>query len=89
MVDKTPIVANNCWMADCSELLKTANTAVEEAYQKGFIRGVERAGVRSKQCKHMKHDSFDELCPHCGMILRQYEGLKICYCKFCGGKIER
>lgn len=29
------------------------------------------------------------ICPHCGRGLRHYEGLRICYCKFCGGKIER
>ena len=39
--------------------------------------------------KKMEYDSFDELCPHCGRILRGYEGLKECFCKFCGGKILR
>lgn len=39
--------------------------------------------------KKMKYDSFDELCPHCGRILRGYKGLKECFCKFCGGKILR
>ena len=29
------------------------------------------------------------ICPHCNRELRHYEGLRVCYCKFCGGKISR
>lgn len=31
----------------------------------------------------------EEECPYCHNVLRDYEGLRICYCKFCGGKILR
>ena len=30
-----------------------------------------------------------EVCPHCGRKLTDYQGLKECYCKFCGGAIWR
>lgn len=39
--------------------------------------------------KKMLYSRNESLCPHCRQILRYYEGLRICYCKFCGGKIRR
>lgn len=31
----------------------------------------------------------DMQCPECNKRLRAYEGMKICYCKFCGQALER
>lgn len=31
----------------------------------------------------------DMQCPECNNRLRAYEGMKICYCKFCGQALER
>ena len=39
--------------------------------------------------KKMLHSQGEEFCPHCEKLLRYYEGLRVCYCKYCGGKIER
>lgn len=41
------------------------------------------------RAKKMVFRDGDERCPHCGAILRNYEGLAKCYCKFCGGVILR
>jgi len=39
--------------------------------------------------KEMRFWGEGELCPHCGRRLIGYEGLRTCYCKFCGGEILR
>ena len=30
-----------------------------------------------------------EICPHCGMVLTGYRGIREGFCKFCGAKIVR
>ena len=44
---------------------------------------------RKSDSRRMKMIRGEEICPYCGMKLRNYEGLRECYCKFCGGEIER
>lgn len=62
----------------------------DKVYGNAYIDELKRIRLIQKcKPKKMKHDVSDDLCPHCGMILRGYEGLKTCYCKFCGGEIER
>ena len=42
-----------------------------------------------QQKKMLIDQTGDGICPHCGRRLRGYEGLRECWCKFCGGKIRR
>ena len=65
----------------------------QEVYLKGFLAvdDVQLYGLPSRPLvgENIIYHAGNELCPHCGHILRGYEGLRECYCKFCGGKIKR
>lgn len=39
--------------------------------------------------KQMEYYYKDEHCPYCHRVLRNYTGIYDCYCKFCGGHIDR
>lgn len=81
------VYIKNWSLADWKELLKWAKIGANNAMIGEFTE-VEEVPPHIEE-KKMKYDSFDELCPYCGRILRGYEGLKECFCKFCGGKILR
>ena len=64
----------------------------EQGMHKVFeINGANLLACVSKQMpKQVKlYIGQDMQCPECNKRLRNYEGMKICYCKFCGQALER
>lgn len=56
---------------------------------KEYIKAMDELSRRFSEKRMALTTDGEDKCPHCGRRLRGYEGLRQCWCKFCGGKIRR